>query len=69
MNIIPTIRAKGIVDNIPFYIMEDSSGCWVVLGDEEIFQGCFEECQNFVFKLMSGLADEVEEFYKNMEVH
>lgn len=63
---IPTIRAKGISNDIPYYIMEDSSGCRVVLGDEEIFQGAFEECRNFVFKnIMSGLADEVKEFYKN----
>lgn len=66
---IPTIRAKGIINNIPFFIMEDAGGCWVVIGDEEIFNGCFNDCQNYIFKLMAEPADEVKEFYKNMEVH
>lgn len=66
---IPTIRAKGHSNNIPFFIMEDAGGCWVVFGDEEIFEGSFDECQKYVFNnILFQMADEVKEFYKNSEV-
>lgn len=69
MNIIPTIRAKGHVEGKRYYIMEDMTGCYVVYGDDEVFDGTFYECREYVFRnILGGYAEEVKRFY-GMEVH